>query len=285
MQNWETILHRLQDDMRVRNLSAATQRSYTKYTSDYAAFFNASPEVLDSSHVREFQLHLMNDRKLSWGAFNVAVCALRFLYRVTLGCSWGVVSIPYPRRPRKLPVVLSLDEVQQFFAAIDSLRYRAILITAYSAGLRISEVVRLQVTDIDSSRMVMRIEQGKGNKDRYVMLAPPLLNLLRAYWKAVRPATWLFPSTRHPNRHISTAAVADACRKTRYCSGLKKAVTVHLLRHSFATHLLEAGTDLRTIQLLLGHRSLATTAVYTHVARTTVCATPSPLERLSIQSK
>lgn len=284
MQTWDTILQRMRDDMRVRNLSAATQRSYAKYTSDYAAFFGARPEALDSSHVREFQLHLIDHRKLSWGAFNVAVCALRFLYRVTLGASWAVISIPYPRRPRKLPVVLSLDEVRQFFVAIHSLRYRAILITAYSAGLRISEVVRLKVTDIDSSRMVIRIEQGKGGKDRYVMLAPPLLTLLRTYWRAVRPATWLFPSTRHPDRHISTAAVADACRRTRYCSGLNKPVTVHLLRHSFATHLLEAGTDLRTIQLLLGHKSLATTAVYTHVARTTVCATASPLERVLIQS-
>lgn len=285
MQTWETLLQRMRDDMRVRNLSAATQRSYAKYTSDYALFFGASPESLDSSHVREFQLHLIDDRKLSWGAFNVAVCSLRFLYRITLGTSWAVISIPYPRRPRKLPVVLSLEEVEQFFASIHSLRYRAILIAAYSAGLRISEVVRLKVPDIDSSRMIIRIEQGKGSKDRYVMLAPPLLTLLRTYWKAVRPSTWLFPSTRHPDRHISTAAVADACRRTRYCSGLNKPVTVHLLRHTFATHLLEAGTDLRTIQLLLGHRSLATTAVYTHVARTTVCATISPLERVSLKAK
>lgn len=276
----DTILERMKEDMRIRNLAAAMQRSYSKYTNDYIAHFGRPPEFLDSAHVREFQLHLIEERKLSWGAFNVAVCALRFLYRVTLARDWRVVSIPYPRRPRKLPVVLSLEEVDQFFSAIQNLRYRAVLMTAYAAGLRISEVSRLKVADIDSSRMVIRVEQGKGRKDRYVMLSPRLLVLLRTYWKAERPSTWLFPSPRHPELPISTAAIAEACRAARYCSGLKKPVTIHLLRHSFATHLLEAGTDLRTIQLLLGHRSLATTAVYTHVARSKVCATESPLDHL-----
>jgi site-specific recombinase XerD len=169
----DTVIERMKEDMRVRNLAPATQRSYMKYANDYATYFEQSPEVLDSTHVWEFQLHLMNDKKFSWGAFNAAVCALRFLYRVTLGRDWRVVSIPYPRRPRRLPVVLSAEEVDQFFAAIRNLRYRAVLMTAYAAGLRISEVSRLKVADIDSSRMVIRVEQGKGRKDRYVMLSPP----------------------------------------------------------------------------------------------------------------
>ncbi len=173
----------------------------------------------------------------------------------------------------------SLAEMAQFLGTITNLKHRAALMTAYAAGLRVSEVVNLKVTDIDSQRMVIRVQQGKGRKDRYVMLSPQLLLVLRSYWRAVRPKDWLFPGRKAT--HLSVRMVQVACRQAHQASGLAKRVTVHTLRHSFATHLLEAGTDVRTIQLLLGHRSLATTACYTHVATTTVCATPSPLDLLA----
>jgi integrase/recombinase XerD len=198
---------------------------------------------------------------------------------VTLGKDWAVRHISYPRRPRKLPVILSLAELQQFFEAIPNLKHRAALMTAYAAGLRVSEVVALKITDIDSQRMVIRIEQGKGRKDRYVMLSPRLLTLLRTYWKTVRPKEWLFTGYK-PNQHLSVRALQVVCHNAWQNSGLTKPVTMHSLRHCFATHLLEKGTDLRTIQLLMGHRSLATTGRYLSVATSSICATASPLDLL-----
>jgi integrase/recombinase XerD len=182
--------------------------------------------------------------------------------------------------PKKLPVVLSPDEVVRFFQAVPGLKHRALLMTAYSAGLRISEVVALTVEDIDSRRMVLRVRQGKGRKDRYVMLSPRLLEVLRAYWKAARPAHWLFPG-QVEGRPLRAGSAHRVCVQASRAAGLGKHVTVHTLRHSFATHLLEAGTDIRTIQLLLGHRELTTTAIYTHVAPATLETTPSPLDRLA----
>ena len=184
-----------------------------------------------------------------------------------------------PKKQKKLPVVLSPDEVAQFFEAVASLKHRAILMTAYAAGLRVSEVVALRVDDIDSRRMVIRLRQAKGSKDRYVMLSPRLLAILREYWKADRPTQYLFPGNV-PDRPITARTVEKAVPGAREAAGLGKHVTVHTLRHSFATHLLEAGTDLRIIQVLLGHRSLRTTAVYTHVSTATLQATQSPLDRL-----
>ncbi len=216
---------------------------------------------------------------------NQALCALRFLYNVTLGKDWIVKSIVCPKQEKKLPVVLSPAEVCQFFQAITNLKHRAILMTAYAAGLRVSEVVALRVEDIDSKRMVIRVRQDKGRKDRYVMLSPRLLDLLREYWKArrrrpeLRSSPWLFPG-QNPDRPMTSKPVHDACRTVRESSGLSKRVTVHTLRHSFATHLLEAGTDIRTIQVLLGHRSIKTTALYNHVSTAKLEATHSPLDRL-----
>ena len=178
-----------------------------------------------------------------------------------------------------MPVILSREEVAHFFESIASRKHRTILMTAYAAGLRVSEVTRLKLTDIDSQRMMIRVDQGKGRKDRYVMLSPQLLDVLRAYWQATRPKQWLFPGDI-PGRPITTGAVEAACQKARRVSGIKKPLTPHSLRHGFATHLLEAGTDVRKIQLLMGHRSLATTARYLKVATTTVCATTSPFELL-----
>jgi integrase/recombinase XerD len=266
-------------DMRVRNLSPGTQQRYVTYVAKFAKYFGKSPALLGPEDVRTYQVYLIEQKNASWPVLNATACALRFLYHTTLRTNWAIERIPYPRRERRLPVVSSQDEVSFFLASIPNLKYRAILMTTCAGGLRISEVVSLRVTDIDSQRMVIRIEQGKGRKDRYVMLSPNLLEFLRAYWRVARPTHWLFPG-RCPDRHISPCSVQQVCKKVSAALGLKKSITVRSLRHSFATHLLEAGSNLRVIQILLGHRSLQTTARYTHVARSTVCSTPSPLDLL-----
>ena len=237
------------------------------------------PSFWVRSEVRAYLVFLVEEKHVSWSYYGQAICALRFLYRVTLGKDWVVKGVVSPKKEMKLPVVLSPAEVAQFLGAITSLKHRAILMTAYAAGLRVSEVVALQVDDIDSRRMVIRVRQGKGHKDRYVMLSPRLLAVLREYWKAVRPTHWLFPG-QVPDRPFTAKSVWQACVQAGRDAGLGKHVTVHTLRHSFATHLLEGGTNIRTIQLLLGHRSLRTTAVYTHVSAATLQATQSPLDRL-----
>ena len=270
---------RMIEDMTVRNFSPHTQRAYILHVSQFAKYFGKSPASLGPEQIREYQLMLVHKKKVKWSSLRQAVCALSFLYGVTLEKEWTIKHIPYPKKPRRLPVVLSLSEVAQFFAAVRSIKYRAILMTAYSAGLRISEVVNLRITDIDSQRMLIRVEQGKGRKDRFVMLSPRLLLLLRDYWKYVRPTSWLFPG-RAPDHHINIATVSVVCQKAARKSRLEKRVTVHTLRHSFATHLLEAGADLRTIQMLLGHRSLESTALYTQVSANTITATASPLDLL-----
>jgi integrase/recombinase XerD len=269
---------RMSEDLQLRNFSPLTQRRYLDAVAKFAHHFGRSPDQLGPEHIRAYQLHLLSHQR-SYSSVRIVVSALRFFYHITLGRDWAIEEIPYPRQKRTLPVILSLAEVAQFLGAITHLKHRAALMTAYAAGLRVSEVVNLKVTDIDSQRMVIRIQQGKGRKDRYVMLSPQLLVVLRTYWKAVRPHDWLFPG-RH-GTHLGVRMVQVACQQAHQASGLAKRVTVHTLRHSFATHLLEAGTDVRTIQLLLGHRSLATTACYTHVATSTVCATPSPLDLLA----
>ena len=207
------------------------------------------------------------------------MCALRFLYRITLAKTWLIPQIPYAKRPRQLPVVLSQDEVSRFFECIANLKHRAIVMTAYATGLRVSEVVSLRVKDIDSGRMMIRVEQGKGRKDRYVMLSPHLLQLLRIYWKTARPQEWLFPG-RPASRPITRERVYQVCIKASRAAGLTKRAHTRALRHSFATHLLEAGANIRVIQMLLGHRSLRTTAIYTTVSKEAVCATSSPLDLL-----
>jgi site-specific recombinase XerD len=269
-------------DMQLRNFAPGTLTVYVNCVARFARHFGKSPELLGPDDVRAYLLHLIEQRRSSWSYYNQNLQALRFLYNVTLGRDWVLKHIACPKRPRRLPVVLGPDELCRFFAAVGSLKHRTILMTAYAAGLRVSEVAGLRLDDIDSQRMVIRVRQGKGSRDRYVMLSPRLLDQLRVYWKADRPRTWLFPGL-DPDRPITAAAVIKACRRARRASGLEKAVTVHTLRHSFATHLLEAGTDLRTIQVLLGHHSPRTTAVYTHVSPAAVRATISPLDRLELE--
>jgi integrase/recombinase XerD len=272
---------RMIEDMTLRNFTPATIKAYVQCVARFARHFRTSPEHLGPEHVRQFLLHLIQSRGVSLSHSNQTRCALRFFYRVTLGRNDILESIVPARQPRLLPVVLSTDEVARFFAAIGNLKHRAILMTAYAAGLRVSEVTRLHVTDIDSQRMVIRVRQAKGQKDRYVMLSPRLLEILRTYWKAVRPRDFLFPGAA-PGEPITTGSVRKACHRARWAAGLGKRVTVHTLRHSFATHLLEAGTDLRTIQVLLGHRSFSTTARYVHVATASLPSTKSPLDRLDL---
>ncbi len=271
---------RMLEDMQVRNLSPLTQRSYVEHVSRFARHFGRSPAVLGPEEIRAYQVFLATDKHLAPASIVVAVAALRFLYTVTLQKAWAVaVVIPTPKVPDTLPVVLSPAEVVQFLDSIDTAKHRTILTTCYAAGLRISEAVQLTLSAIDSQRMVLRIEQGKGQKDRYVMLSPKLLEILRDCWRVSRSRPWLFPGHR-PGEPITTRAVNRACRKAQRRCGIPKPITPHSMRHAFAVHLLEAGTDVRTIQLLLGHRSLATTARYLRLASTTVCATVSPLDLL-----
>ena len=270
---------RMLEDMGIRNLADNTQSAYLHQIIAYAKHFHRPPEDLGPEEVRTYQLYLTKTRGLSPSSVSIATGALRFLYKVTLKRAWAVEDIPMPKRPFRLPVILSSEEVMHFLDSIGNLKHRAILMTAYAAGLRISEATHLKVADIDSQRMMLRVDQGKGRKDRYVMLSPRLIEELRAYWKAVRPTLWLFPGD-FPEKPITRSAVQQACQKARRASGIKKPISPHSLRHAFATHLLETGTDVRTIQLLLGHRSLATTSRYLKVATTTVCATISPFDLL-----
>ena len=281
MTQMSPLRRRMIEDMTVRNLSPATQRSYISAVSKFSRYFGRSPDKLELEDVRAFQVHLVSTG-ISWPALNQIVCALRFFYGVTLGEAVVPERIPYAREPSKLPTVLSPDEVVQFLEAVSSLKCRAALTCGYAAGLRASEVAGLMVADIDSTRGVILIRHGKGAKDRNVMLSPQLLGVLRTYWRLARPRLYLFPG-RDEDRPIDPTVLHAACRSAAKAAGLSKRVTLHTLRHSFATHLLENGTDIRIIQVLLGHNNLSSTARYTQVATHTIRATQSPLDRLSLE--
>lgn len=270
---------RLLEDMRVRNLAENTQRSYVQQITSFARYFDRSPEELGPEEIRSYQVHLVEDCKFEPGSVCVVSAALRFLYHITLKRPWVETEIPLPKKPFKLPVIVSVEETTCFLESVRNLKMRTLLMTVYAGGLRVSEATHLKVGDIDSQRMMLRVEQGKCQKDRYVMLSPKLLEILRAYWKVQRPTDWLFPG-RIPGRPLNRSSVDLVCKEARRRCGIKKPITPHSLRHAFATHLLEAGTDVRKIQLLMGHRSLATTAKYLKVARSTVCATKSPFDLL-----
>jgi len=275
-----SLRQRMTEDMQVRNLSPLTQSSYVQQVSMFARHFDKSPAVLGIEDIRDYQLYLTNQKKLDASSIKVAVSAIRFLYRVTLGRPWDFDEIvPSPKKPRTLPIILSPEEVAHFLGCVANIKHRTILTTCYAAGLRISEAVHLMPTAIDRQRMVIRVEQGKGRKDRYVMLSPKLLEVLSDYWYRARPKGCLFPGDI-PGQPITYGAVELACKAAHARSGLSKPVTPHSLRHAFAVHLLEAGTNLRTIQLLMGHSSLNTTARYLRIATSKVCATTSPLDLL-----
>ncbi len=270
---------RMLEDMQLRNFASETQRNYIHHIKGLGQFYQTSPEQLDLEDIRDYQLHLLNERQQSPQTVNQFVSAAKFLYQVTLETVWPEKALPRVRVPDKLPVVLSPAEVDAFFQQVGTLRHRAALMTAYGAGLRVSEVVRVKVSDIDSERRLIRVEQGKGKRDRYAMLSPRLLEVMRAWWQVERPRDWLFPG-RRPGRHMDAATLQLVCRQAAALAGIAKRVRVHTLRHSFATHLLDSGVDLRIIQEMLGHTRIDTTARYAQVSPRRVAATKSPLDQL-----
>lgn len=270
---------RMIEELQLRNYAPNTITVYIRCVAQFAQHFRLSPDRLGLEHIRQYQLFLVRQKKVSWALFNQTVCALRFLYRHILHRDWMIEYIPYPRREDKLPVVLSPAEVAAVFEATHNLKHRTILMTIYAAGLRVSEVTHLRLSDIDSPRQVIRIRQGKGHKDRQVMLSPKLLEALRIYWKSYRPKVWLFPG-ESPERPLSSETVWRVCHQAGEAAHLSKPISPHTLRHCFATHLLEDTIDLRRIQVLLGHRHLKTTSRYLHVSNLAVRTTVSPLERL-----
>jgi integrase/recombinase XerD len=271
---------RMLEDLQVRNYAPTTVAAYIRNVAEFAKHFGKSPELLGPEQIREYQLYLIKEKGVSLSSYIQAVSGLRFLYTNTLHLQVGIERIPLPRYEKKLPVILSPEEVRMILAAPKNLGHRAILTTMYASGPRVSEVAKLKVTDIDSARNVIWIRGGKGHKDRQALLPPKLLELLREYWRWKRPKEWLFPG-RKPAPHINCGSIFRACQKAAKVAGISKPVHPHSLRHAFATHLLEAGVNLRTIQILLGHAKLETTARYLHVASTAVRSTVSPLELLA----
>ena len=273
---------RMIEDLQVRNYSPRTVECYVYHVACFAKHFGRSPEQLGPEEVHRYQVYLVNEKRASWCSFNQAVCALRFLYRTTLPRSWPVSMIPFGKRPKKLPTVLGPDEVLKLLTCAKPLKQRMLLTALYAAGLRLLEGTQLRLTDIDSSRMLLRVACGKGAKERVVPLSPRLLRELREYWLAYRPSTWLFPGAK-PDQPLNSATVQKACTRAAKEAGLTKRVTPHVLRHSYATGLLEAGVDLLTIQRLLGHRSFSTTLIYLHVRSAHLGSIKSPLDLLPLE--
>ena len=274
---------RMIEDMTIRRLAPKTQHDYVQRVKNFAAFLGRSPDTASFEDVRRYQLHLASSG-MSVPTLNQAVSTLRFFFRVTLKRYEIVEHTHFIHEPRKLPVVLSPEEVARLLDAAPGLKYKAALSVAYGAGLRAAEIVSLKVADIDSKRMVIRVEQGKGRKDRNVMLSPHLLDLLRDWWKAARPQGWLFPG-RDPVQPMTTRQLNRACHAAAQLAEIDKRVSLHTLRHSFATHLLEQNTDIRVIQVLLGHAKLENTALYTRVATKTISEVVSPLEHIALKLK
>jgi site-specific recombinase XerD len=272
---------RMLEELQRRNYATGTIRLYLQHVAAFAQHFRRSPDQLDAEHIRQYQLFLIQEKKLAWSSYNQIVCALRFFYAKTLKREFLLPDIPFPRKAQQLPLILSQEEVARILTAPERLKSRALLMTIYAAGLRRSEVAGLRVRDIDSARMTITVHQGKGQRDRVVMLSPVLLETLRQYWRSQKPKQWLFPG-RNPNQPISGNDIFMVFQHAVRCAGITKRVCPHSLRHSFATHLLESGTDLRTIQILLGHRSLKTTSRYLHVSQQHVRATASPLDSLNL---
>ena len=271
---------RMIEDMTIRNLSATTQASYVHAVKLFARHFGRSPDQAASEDIRAYQLYLVH-RKVAWATLNQAVSGLRFFFGVTLGRTDLPVRIPYARKAKTLPTVLGADTVGRLLEAVDDLTCRVALATAYATGLRTNEVVAIRIEHIETEREMIRVVCGKGAKDRYVTLSPALLALLRAYWKIVRTRPWLFMDAAGSGS-LSTTALNAAIKAAAVKIGVAEVISVKTLRHCFATHLLEQGTDIRVIQVLLGHAQLTTTARYTKVSNTLIAATPSPLDRLNL---
>ncbi len=276
---------RMIEDMTVRGFTAATQRSYITAVREFTVFFGRSPDAANGEDLRRYQLH-MRSNGASATSMNAAVSALRFFFTTTLGRGDANAGMTTVREPRRLPVILSPEEVRRLLDAAQGsnpggLKYKAALSVAYGAGLRAAEVVSLKLSDIDSERMVIRVEQGKGRKDRYAMLSESLLDVLRAWWREAHPQGWLFPG-QNPVNPLTTRQLRRACHAASQAAGIDKRVSLHTLRHCFATHLLEQKVDIRMIQVLLGHQKLDTTARYAQIASTALRAVKSPLEHLAV---
>jgi integrase/recombinase XerD len=273
------VTKRMAEDMLVRNLALRTIDSYTYHVDRFARHFGKLPEDLGPEQIREFQLWMIQVNQSSWSQFNQAVCALRFLYCVTIPRDWAIPMIPFGKRPKKLPTVLGQDEVHDLIQYVTHPKHRAVLLTLYAAGLRLSEATNLKLPDIDSARMHFKINGGKGGKDRYVPISPRLLEELRTYWKIDRPSNYLFPG-KTADVPLSSATIQKTCKMAAAQARINKAVSPHTLRHSFATGLLEAGVDLIAIRKLLGHSSFKTTMIYLHCRKQHLGAAPSPLDWL-----
>jgi site-specific recombinase XerD len=279
------VTRRMADDMKIRHLAQATIDAYTYHVGKFAAFIGQEGQKLETAtpeDVRDFQLHMIEERKIGWSSFNQAVCGLRFLYSITLPKPWPVAMIPFGKRPRRLPTVLSVEEVNDLLQCTPNQKHRAFLMTLYAAGLRLAEAANLHIPDIDSQRMQLRVARGKGNKERLVPFSPRLLAELRTYWKAYRPTQYLFPG-KTPDRPYASTSIQKAIKAAARRAKIQKNVTPHVMRHSYATGLLEAGVDILTISRLLGHASFTTTMVYLHVRRPHLESTPSPLDWLPVR--
>ena len=270
---------RMAEDMLVRNLAARTIDTYTYHVDRFARHFGKLPEDLGPEQIREYQLWLIQVNQASWSQFNQTGCALRFLYSVTIPRPWVVEMIPFGKRPKRLPTVLGQEEVHDLIQCVAHPKHRTILLTLYAAGLRLAEATHLRLPDIDSQRMQLKINAGKGGKDRYVPMSPRLLEALRTYWKLERPSDYLFPG-KTCDVPLSSATVQKACKLAAAQARISKPVTPHTLRHSYATGLLEAGVDLLAISKLLGHSSFVTTMIYLHCRRPHLQAAPSPIDWL-----
>ncbi|MFH1976548.1 MAG: site-specific integrase [Pseudomonadota bacterium] len=270
-------------DLQLCGAKPRTQKAYLREAENLAKYFNRSPAELGEQELKEYLLYLIKERHLSEGTFRFYVAGLKFLYRITLKREWPVEKIKHPRAKSKLPIVPDLSEVESLFAVTRNLKHRAMLMITYSSGLRVSETARLKLTDIDSKRMTVRISQGKGGKDRYSILSQTTLEHLRQYWKKYRPKEWLFEGQKKDD-HITLSTIQSIFRAAKKRAHITKPASIHTLRHSFATHLIEAGTSLHHVQLLLGHRSPTTTTVYLHVSRLNLSQVSSPLDRAAQQA-
>ena len=270
---------RMLNDMTVRGLAENTKKSYLSSVTGLARHYRRSPDQVSAQEVQDYLIHLHEQRGLTWQSCNCARHGIRFFYRITLGLPEPHFYLPGAKTPSTLPEILNHEELLRLFTVTTNPKHRTLLMTAYAAGLRCSELTRLRVSDIDSGRMLLRVDQGKGNKDRYVPLSPRLLEQLRAYWRRTRPPHWLFPSPI-AGRPLSRHSPGDIYHRAKQKAGIEKSGGIHTLRHCYATGLLEAGVELPVIQRRLGHRSIRSTLRYLHLAQDTTSATPSPLDLL-----
>lgn len=275
-------INRMAQDMKIRNMADSTIDAYTWHVDKFCQFFDSPPEELGPEEIRTYQIYLIEQKKASWSSFNQAVCGLRFLYEVTLKRNWAVRHIPFGKRPKRLPAVLSDEEAVRLIQCVDNLKHRIVLLTCYATGMRLSEATHLRIEDVDGDRAMIRVTNGKGSKERHVPASPRLLAELREYWTATRPSSYLFPG-KTPGVPLSSATVQKACKLAVAKAQISKPVSPHTLRHTWATSMLEAGVDLLTISKLLGHASFVTTMIYLHVRRPHLERSPSPIDWMPVR--